>query len=173
MAHLLTGDTVIEFTLRATDGETYSTREILTAAKALVVVFMNNNCSYVQAWEKRINAIAREYAEQDVHVLAINANSGPENTMENMSKYAVEKGLVFPYALDETQIVLHAFGAERTPEVFIFDASAKLRYHGAPDDNYENEQAVKHAYIREALDALIVDGEVATSETETVGCPIE
>ncbi len=172
MAHLLTGDTVIEFTLPATDGETYSTHEMLTATKALVVVFMSNDCPYVQAWVDRINAIAREYADQDVRVLAINANSGPANTMENMGKYAIEKELVFPYAIDETQIVMHAFGAEQTPEVFIFDASAKLRYHGAPDDNYENAQAVQHAYMREALDTLIVDGEVAIPETETVGCPI-
>ncbi len=173
MANLLTGDTVIEFTLPATDGETYSTHGMLTVSKALVVVFMSNDCSYVQAWEDRINAIARDYEEQDVRVLAINANTGPANIMENMGKHALEKEFVFPYAADETQIVMHAFGAEQTPEVFVFDASAKLRYHGALDDNYENTQEVKKHYVREALDAIIANGEVTTPETKTVGCPIQ
>ncbi len=172
MANLLTGDTVIEFTLPATDGQRYSAHEMLTASKALVVVFMSNDCSYVQAWEDRVNTIASEYAAQDVRVLAINANTGSANTMENMGKRAIEKEYVFPYAADETQIVTHAFGAEQTPEVFIFDASAKLRYHGAIDDNYEHAQAAKQHFVREALNALITDNEVTIPETKTIGCPI-
>ncbi len=173
MAHLLTGDTVIEFTLPAPDGQIYSTHEILTAAKALVVVFISNDCSYVQAWEECINALARDYNVQDVRVLAINANTGPANTLESMGKYAIEKAFVFPCVKDETLLVTHAFGAEQTPEVFIFDASAKLRYHGAPDNTYQSPQTVKRNYMRDALDAIILDEDVAISETEVVGCAIE
>jgi len=90
-----------------------------------------------------------------------------------MGKHAIEKEFVFPFAADETQIVVHAFGAEHTPEVFIFDASAKLRYHGAPDDNSENTQAVKNHYVRAALDAIIADSDVAIPETKATCCPIQ
>jgi peroxiredoxin len=59
-----------------------------------------------------------------------------------------EKQFTFPYLYDESQDVARSYGAERTPEFFIFDASGTLRYHGAPDDNYEDEQAI-HPSLRQ------------------------
>lgn len=85
----------------------------------------------------------------------------------------MKKQFVFPYLQDESQVVAHAYGAERTPEFFIFDAAGKLRYHGSPDDNYEEEQAVRHSYVREALDAVLVDQEVAIPESAVLGCTIK
>jgi peroxiredoxin len=35
-------------------------------------------------------------------------------------------GLQFPYVVDSGSTVARAFGAERTPEVFVFDAQGKL-----------------------------------------------
>jgi peroxiredoxin len=176
MAKLHTGDALIDFTLPATDGNTYHASEIAQEAKALAVVFTCNHCPYARAWEDRINQIARDYAGQGVHLLAINANDAtkyPGDSFEQMAKRATEKQFVFPYLQDESQTVARAYGAERTPEFFIFDAAGKLRYHGAPDDNYEEEQAVKHSYVREALDAILTGREVAIPETPAVGCTIK
>lgn len=176
MANLITGDTIIDFTLPATDGQTYTAHEFFSGAAAAIVVFTCNHCPYVKAWEDRVNVIARDYASQGVRMLAINANDVsryPADSLENMAKRATEKGFVFPYLYDESQVVAHAYGAERTPEVFVFDASGKLRYHGAPDDNYEDEKAVKHRYAREALDAILAEKEVTTAETKAVGCTIK
>jgi len=80
--------------------------------------------------------------------------------------------LPYPYLHDETQAVATAYGAERTPEIFLFDADLKLRYHGAPDDNYEEEQA-SIAYLRNALDAILAGQEPAVTETSAVGCTIK
>lgn len=176
MAKLMTGDSVIDFTLPATDERTYNANEQLRNAKALAIVFTCNHCPYAQAWEDRINAIARDYAPQGVRLLAVSSNDVsryPADNMPNMAKRALEKGFVFPYLYDESQIVAHAYGAERTPEFFIFDSAGKLRYHGAPDDNYEDEQAVTHHYAREALNAILADKTVATAETPPVGCTIK
>lgn len=176
MPTLMTGDSLIEFSLPATDGQTYSAHEFFRSAKAAIVVFTCNHCPYVRAWEDRINALARDYTSQDVRMLAISSNDVsryPADSMENMAKRAVEKSFVFPYLYDESQTVAYAYGAERTPELFLFDASGKLRYHGALDDNYEDESAVKHRYAKEALDAIIADKEVLTPETKPVGCTIK
>jgi peroxiredoxin len=176
MTKLLTGDALIDFTLPATDGNTYNASEIAQKSKALAVVFTCNHCPYARAWEDRINQIARDYAGQGVSVLAINANDAtkyPGDSFEQMVKRATEKQFVFPYLQDESQVVAHAYGAERTPEFFIFNASGKLRYHGSPDDNYEEEQAVIHSYVREALDAILADQEVAIPETRVLGCTIK
>jgi peroxiredoxin len=176
MGKLLTGDSLIDFTLPATDGNTYNASEIAQKSKALAVVFTCNHCPYARAWEDRINQIARDYAGQGVSLLAINANDAtkyPGDSFEQMVKRATEKQFVFPYLQDESQVVAHAYGAERTPEFFIFDAAGKLRYHGSPDDNFEEEQAVKHSYVREALDAILADQEIAIPETRVLGCTIK
>ena|SRR5713226_9308836 len=176
MTKLLTGGSLIDFTLPATDGNTYNVSEIAQKSKALAVVFTCNHCPYARAWEDRINQTARDYAGQGVQLLAINANDAtkyPGDNFEQMVKRATEKQFVFPYLQDESQVVAHAYGAERTPEFFIFDAAGKLRYHGSPDDNYEEEQAVRHSYAREALDAILADKEVAIPETTVLGCTIK
>jgi len=176
MANLRSGDRLIDFTLPATDGNTYNASQVLSRAKALIVTFTCNHCPYARAWEDRLNQIVHDYDARGVHMLAISSNDVvryPADNMENMAKRALEKRFVFPYLLDESQNVAHAYGAERTPELFIFDADGRLRYHGAPDDNYEDEQAVKQPYARAALDAIVADKEVATSETKPVGCTIK
>jgi peroxiredoxin len=176
MANLRTGATALDFTLPATDGKTYKLHEAFKNSRAVAVVFTCNHCPYAIAWEDRINAIARDYAAQGVRLFAINANNAsthPADSFENMAKRASEKHFVFPYLHDESQSVARSYGAERTPELFIFDAAKTLRYHGAPDDNYEDENAVKHRYAREALDAILAEREPALPETKPVGCSIK
>lgn len=176
MSNLTTGDTALNFTLSATNGQTYTLQETLKQAKAVAVVFTCNHCPYARAWEDRINAIARDYAPRGVQVLAINSNDSvvsPGDSWQHMTERAQEKQFAFPYLHDESQTVAHSYGAERTPEFFIFDAAGKLRYHGTPDDNYEDEHAVKHHYVREALDAILAHQDAPIPQTQPVGCTIK
>ncbi len=176
MSQLAAGDTAIDFTLPATNGETYTLGDAFKEAKAVAVVFTCNHCPYAQAWEDRMNAIAREYAPRGVRLLAINSNNAqvsPTDGWDHMISRAREKQFAFPYLYDESQNVAHSYGAERTPEFFIFDANRELRYHGAPDDNYEDEEAVTHHYAREALDAILAGQAAPLSQTTPVGCTIK
>lgn len=176
MALLHSGDALIDFTLPATDGQTYTASSVLKMAQALIVTFTCNHCPYARAWEDRLNQIVHDYDVQGVHMLAISSNDAgkyPADSFEKMLERAQQKRFVFPYLYDESQEVARVYGAERTPEVFIFDADGKLRYHGAPDDNYEDEDAVTHRYVREALDAILAGQPVQTPETAPVGCTIK
>ncbi len=176
MTHLHLGDAFIDFTLPATDGQTYTASAVLKIAQALIVTFTCNHCPYAQAWEDRLNQIIHDYDPRGVHMLAISSNdvrAYPADSFEKMAERAGQKRFVFPYLFDETQQVARAYGAERTPELFIFDASGILRYHGAPDDNYDDEQAITHHYAREALDALLAGQTVQIPETPPVGCTMK
>jgi peroxiredoxin len=176
MAHIKHGDQLIDFTLPSTDGREYNARQLLSEGTALVVVFTCNHCPYAQAWEGRINALAREYATRGVTLVAINANDDrkvPGDSFEAMAERVRQQGLVYPYLRDQPQAVARAYGAERTPEVFAFDSSGTLRYHGAPDDNYEDERAVAQPYLRQALDAILEEGTITNIETAPVGCTIK
>jgi hypothetical protein len=87
-----------------------------------------------------------------------------------MVKRAQEKEFVFDYLHDESQEVVRALGATRTPEVYVFDRNRKLVYHGAVDDNRDDETAVTHAYLRDALDAVLAGRAPVFAETPPQGC---
>src|SRR5215471_2984646 len=118
MSKLATGDTALNFTLPATNGQTYTLWEVSKQAKAVAVVFTCNHCPYAQAWEDRINAIARDYAPRGVRLVAINSNHSqvsPADSWDQMINRAREKPFAFPYLYDESQDAAHSYGAERTP----------------------------------------------------------
>jgi peroxiredoxin len=175
MANVKIGDGALAFELPGVDGATYSLSAISADKKATAVVFMCNHCPYVLAWLDRIIATANDYVGQDVAFVGINANDPhkyPADSFEGMQKLAADYGLPFPYLHDETQEVATAYGAQRTPEIFLFDVHLKLRYHGAPDDNYDAPQP-KVPHLRNALDAVLAGQEPSVTETPPVGCTIK
>jgi peroxiredoxin len=175
MANLHIGDEAIPFTLPGVDGGEHSLAELAEGKKATAVIFICNHCPYVLGWMDRLKSAARNYAGQGVAFAGINANDArkyPADSFENMVELAGEWDLPFPYLWDESQEVAAAYGAERTPEIFLFDGNMRLRYHGAPDDNRDETQ-VSQTYLRDALDAVLGGREPAVPDTEPVGCTIK
>jgi peroxiredoxin len=164
------------FELKNVDGTTVSLDSLKNGAGALAIVFSCNHCPYVLAWEDRLIQIARDYAPRGARFALINANDPvkyPADSFPEMQSRAKMKAYPFPYLFDETQEVARAYGAERTPEVFLFDSSGKLAYHGAPDDNYDDPSGVRRHYLREALDAVLAGSPPPVAETPPVGCTIK
>ncbi|MDR5683663.1 MAG: thioredoxin family protein [Armatimonadota bacterium] len=175
MSNLRIGDRAIPFSLPGVDGKTHSLHDYLKD-RVVAVIFSCNHCPYVRAWEDRMVAIQRDYADRGVQLLAINANDDvkyPEDSFEKMRERAAEKGFNFPYLRDATQEVARAYGAQRTPEVFLFDREGILRYHGAIDDNYEDPGAVRRHHLREALDSILEGRDPPVTETPPVGCTVK
>ena len=52
-----------------------------------------------------------------VFIMSNDGSSYPEDSFEKMK----EKDLPFPYLHDSAQTTARSFGAEATPEIFIFD----------------------------------------------------
>jgi peroxiredoxin len=175
MANLKIGDAALAFELPGVDGKTYSLAELSEEKEATAVIFMCNHCPYVLAWLDRLIAVGQDYAVEGVAFAGINANDPAKyeaDSFENMVKLAEDRGLTFPYLHDETQEVATAYGAQRTPEIFLFDADLRLRYHGAPDDNYE-EALASVPYLRNALEAVLAGAEPPVTNTPPVGCTIK
>jgi len=175
MAKVKIGDNVVAFNLPGVDGRQHSLSEYL-GKNAVVVIFSCNHCPYVRAWEDRMVQVQADYAGKGVQLIAINANDGvkyPDDSFPKMKERAREKGFNFPYLHDETQKVAQAYGAERTPEVFLFDRKGVMCYHGTIDDNYDDPKAVKTHYLRDALDAVLAGKRVSLPETRPVGCTIK
>lgn len=145
-------------------------------AKGTLVIFTCNHCPYVKAWEQRIAAIGNEWSKKGFGVVAINPNDPsekPEDSMDGMKARAQKLGLTFPYVVDSTSGIAKAFGATKTPEIFLFDANDKLVYYGAVDDNAEEPSKVKQPYLKNALEAVAAGKPVPMAETKALGCSIK
>jgi len=175
MTTLQLGDSAPDFHLPGVDDRDHALADYADRS-ALVVIFSCNHCPYVRAWENRMVQLQNDFAQQGVQFIAINANNAetrPADSFPKMQERAVEQGFNFPYLHDESQRVARAYGAQRTPEVFVFDAARQLRYHGAIDDNYDDPAAVKQDYLREALNVVLANRQPAVGETPVVGCSIK
>jgi peroxiredoxin len=160
--------------LPGVDGQNHSLSDY-DDAEVLVLIQSCNHCPYVQAWEHRMSAIARDYADRGVRVVAVNSNDAehyPGDSFDEMRTRAAARGFAFDYLYDEPQGVAEALGAERTPEVFVFDRDRRLVYHGAIDDS-RDEAAVRQHYLRDALDAVLAGEDPPVSETPPVGCTVK
>jgi peroxiredoxin len=162
------------FDLPGVDGRNHSLDDYADSP-ALAVVWSCNHCPYVQAWEGRMIELQREFGGQGFRLVAINSNdaeSHPEDSFEAMQERAERQGFNFDYLHDEDQSALRAYGAERTPEVFLFDRDRRLVYHGAIDDS-RDETEVSQRYLRDAVEAALAGQEPAVSETPPVGCTVK
>lgn len=170
------GATAPDFNLPGVDGQNYSLSQFKGKAKAVVVIFACNHCPYVVAYEERMIAVCKEFAEKGVQFLVINANDEknyPEDSFTKMKERAKVKKFPYPYLRDASQKVVESFGAGCTPEIFLLDQNFKLQYHGRIDDNWEAPEKVKAHYLRDALNSVLAGREVLRKETHPIGCSIK
>jgi peroxiredoxin len=175
MANLKPGDKAVPFELPGVDDRRHALGDYADK-ETVAVVFTCNHCPYARAWEDRLIDIQADYADRGVQLVAISANDAkkyPADSFPRMKERSEEKGFNFPYLYDESQEVARAYGAERTPEIFLFDKGGTLRYHGTVDDNYDDLAAVRNHYFRDALEAVLEGRHPLTAETVPVGCTIK
>ena len=142
----------------------------------LVVIFSCNTCPWVTAWEDRYVKLATAYQPKGVGFVAVNSNEAYREKRDgyvDMQAQAKEKGYNFYYALDQDSRLARAFGATRTPHVFLFDSRGKLVYRGAIDDNAKRPAKVEEAYLADALDSILADRPIKTASTKALGCTIK
>ena len=172
------GENAADFKLKNVDGKWVSMSDYQDA-KGLIIVFTCNHCPYAKAYEDRIIALDKKYADAGFPVIAINPNDPsayPDDSYENMQKRAKDKGYTFPYLFDEEQTVYPLFGATKTPHVFVLANTGSgftVEYIGAIDDNYEDASKVTNKYVENAVDALLAGNKPEIATTKAIGCSIK
>jgi thiol-disulfide isomerase/thioredoxin len=172
---LPTGGLSPDFALPGVDGKTWRLSDFADA-KFLVVTFWCNHCPYVQAWEGRAIALAKEYAAKGVRFVMINANDAsayPDDSFDRMGARARQQGYPFPYLHDESQDVAHAYGALVTPHPMLFGPDRRLLYQGRIDDRHDDPGRVQERSLARALDAAIAGRPVVPAERPVAGCSVK
>lgn len=144
--------------------------------KGLLVMFSCNTCPYVVKNQQRTIDIASYAKKNNIGVILLNSNEGTRNSddsFEDMIAYAKKQQYSFYYAVDKNSELADAFGANRTPECFLFDENDKLVYHGAIDDNPSNASAVEKTHLKNAIDLMVSGKDVVVKKTRSVGCIIK
>jgi hypothetical protein len=142
----------------------------------LLVIFSCNTCPFVV---KNENTIIKtlEYAKfNNIGVTIINSNEAKrdgDDSYDAMKKYARSQSYSVPYLVDNSSKLADAFGANHTPELFLFDNSNKLVYKGAMNDNPGNPQDAKEMYIFSAIDAVVAGKTPNPQTTKSIGCSIK
>lgn len=139
-----------------------------------IIVFTCNHCPYVIASESRIESIAERCREAGLGFVGINSNDPivyANDDWDNMVDRA--QSMSYPYLHDPEQIIAHAYGAQRTPEFYLMNASSKIIYRGRMDDSPRDPQAASTSELDDALNALIAGGIVQTPRTESIGCSVK
>ncbi len=166
-----------DFTLPDTLSGQDVSLESVRGEVATLVMFICNHCPYVKHIEAELVRLGQDYAGPGVGVVAISANdaeSYPDDGPERMAEIGRQLGYEFPYLYDQSQQVARAYGAECTPDFFIFDAGLKCVYRGQLDDSRPgNGEPVSGRDIRAALDALIAGEAVSGEQKPSVGCNIK
>jgi peroxiredoxin len=145
--------------------------------KALLVMFICPHCPFVQHVQDELARVGRDYAERNVGIVAISSNdaeSYPEDSPPRLKEMAERLGFRFPFCYDESQVIAMAYGAECTPDFFLFDASRRLVYRGQLDGSRPgNGVPVTGSDLRSALDAVLSDLAVDMNQRPSVGCNIK
>lgn len=145
-------------------------------ANGLMVMFSCNTCPYVIKNQQRTNEICQLALEKNIGVVLVNSNETQRDDADSydaMKKYAAQNGYKWYYTVDKDSELADAFGATRTPEVFLFDKSGKLVYHGAIDDNPSDAGNVQRKHLHEAIGEMVNGKDVSVKTSKSVGCTIK
>lgn len=150
--------------------------DALRGKKGAVVMWMCNHCPYVVGCADRIVELANDSMGKGVAWVAIcsnDASTHPEDGPLKMAEYSTKWRLPFPYLRDEAQDVARAYGAERTPEIFLLDSGGVCIYEGAFDDSPRDASAVNDRPLRDAIEDLVAGRPVRRPQTSAIGCTIK
>jgi hypothetical protein len=166
---------MMEVKMKDISGRDVSLRDAVQK-NGLLVMFSCNTCPYVKKNQERTLQLAALARQHQVGVILLNSNEGGRDegdSYADMQEYSKGQGYNFFYTVDTDSRMANAFGASRTPEIYLFDASGKLQYKGAIDDNPSNGNNVKRNHAREAITEMAAGKAVSVRESRSVGCGIK
>jgi peroxiredoxin len=158
------------------------TAESLDPTKPVLVLFICAHCPFTRHIGPAVRLLSRTYRDR-VNLLAISANDitqVPEDSPEGLKRLASELDWPQPFLYDESQNVARAFGAECSPECYLYDRSRQLVYRGQIDESRPATglktlfaKEPNGAPVRAALDALLSGQAISPDQKPGTGCNIK
>lgn len=147
----------------------------LAGSKGTAIVFINNNCPFVKAYEARIGDLMSSYKSKGIAFVFVNPSvkrNGEKDSEAAMKKYFNNLNWNVPYLADPDQMLTQQLGATRLPEVFVLNSGGQLVYSGALDNNPQDESSANQHYLKAVLNSVI-SGQKPSKNHMALGCRIK
>jgi peroxiredoxin len=165
----------VDFALEGVDGKTWRLADI-RGPKGALVMFICNHCPYVKGAIVRIVRDAKELSPHGIGAIAIMPNdveAYPDDSFDNMKRFAREHGIAFPYVIDRAQVVARAYDAVCTPDFFGFNGDLELQYRGRIDAGGKSEVPGARRELFAAMMEIAATGRGPKAQTPSMGCSIK
>lgn len=147
--------------------------DLVQGKRGLVIALVGTECPLVDRYWPRLAELQTEFSGRQIGFVALDANL--QDSVEEIRAMVARHATSIPVLIDRQQQVAQALDARRTPEVFLIDATLRIRYRGRIDDQYgmgyRRPDAQEH-FLAQALEALLADQEIRVPQTEAIGCLI-
>ena len=170
------GEKSHEFSLQSTEGKLVSLSDV-KGKNGYLIMFICNHCPYVQAI---INFLVDDtkYLEglgvKSVAIMSNDTKSYPEDSFENMKKFAKENNFSFPYLYDESQQVAKKYSAVCTPDFFGYNKNSELQYRGRILEARKLKPAhTGDTELRKAMKLIAETGKGPEKQIPSMGCSIK
>lgn len=143
--------------------------ESLQGKNGTVLIWLSAQCPVVKMYNERIAQISLEFKDKGIGFIGINSN-----VTEDLDwvKSNAEENYKFPVLIDKGNVLADKLGATVTPEVYFFDTSGVLLYHGAID-NDRSGRNIQEQYLRTAFDAALGGRKIERTKANAFGCTIK
>ena len=122
-----------------------------------------------------MEAMAERARSEGLGFAGMNANDAvnyESESWDNVVKRA-NRGMSYSYLHDARQDTARAYGAERTPEFYLFDSSGSVVYRGRLDDSPRDPSHTTSSDLSDAMDDLAAGRGVAVPRTTSIGCSVK
>lgn len=160
------------FSLQDYQGRWYSLDDF-REQNLLVIAFLGTECPLAGVYGKRLAELHQRYKDRGVAFVGVDSNV--QDSLTEIAAYARRLRIEFPILKDTGNRFADALGAERTPEVFLFDRDRMLRYRGRIDDQYGISvvrPAAEQRFLEKAIEELLQGKPVSIASEPAVGCII-
>ena len=144
-----------------------------SGSSATVIVFLYATCPLCQRAAPVLEKLWKEKQSQGVQVLGVFTDGAQ---IADLEKYKKDYDVSFPLLVDDGGKLAAALSATVTPEAFVLDRDAKVRYMGRINDLYQvrgvQSQAPVREDLKEALSDVVAGSVVRLPHTLPVGCAI-
>jgi peroxiredoxin len=175
------------FKLRDTDGNELALASF--KGKTVVLEWFNPDCPFAKHAHTKgpLRDLAKRVASDKLVWLTINSSApgkqghGRERNAAAKQEYALTNTVL----LDDSGEVGHAYGAEKTPHLFVIDTKGVLRYRGGLDNAPmgvvddarprlpSTPAGTRESYVEDALQDLKAKRAVRLPETPAYGCSVK
>ena len=169
------GQNVADFSLTDVRNKAKTTLSEFSGKKGVAIIFTSNVCPFSVYYEGRITQLVSDYSG-DIQFILINSHNDTKESEEEMKNKISTWGINIPYLSDKTGTVMKAFGARKSPEVFLLKPSGSsysVFYKGAIDNNPQVASDVKEAYLKLNIENLIAGRGATNPDTRPIGCMIK